>query len=110
MKKGFYMIASHNNIMEPEEGSFEHYYPLMVNRRGGKGGPQSWNVTHIQTGRAISFDLTLKAARSLAKTIMHCKVWESLTDEAIHEYLALETQEKDFIMKEREKATAKSHR
>jgi len=105
MKKGFYMIASNNGIMEPEEGSFEHYYPLMVNRRADKGGSHSWNVTHVQTGRSISQNLPLAAARKLARNIKGCKVWEvSITTDDIHAYLASEIQEKEFLMKEREKA------
>ena len=105
MKKGFYMIASNNGIMEPEEGSFEHYYPLMVNRRADKGGSHSWNVTHVQTGRSISQNLQLAAARKLARNIKGCKVWEvSITTDDIHTYLASETHEKEFIMEEREKA------
>ena len=104
MKKGFYMIASNNGIMEPEEGSFEHYYPLMVNRRAGMRGGHSWSVTHIQTGRAISQNLPLAIARRLAKNIKHCKAWDCITTEAIHEHLASETQEKEFLMEERTKA------
>ena len=105
MKKGFYMIASNNNIMEPETGSFEHHYPLMVNRRAGKLGLHSWNVTHVQTGRSISQNLPLTVARKLARKIKDCKVWEvALTPDDIHAYLASETQEKDFLMKERDKA------
>ena len=104
MKKGFYMVASNNNIMEPEEGSYEHYYPLMVNRRKAKGGSHSWNVTHIQTGRAISFNLPLAMARRLARNIKHCRVWDCKTTEAIHEHLASETHEKEYLMKHREKA------
>ena len=104
MKKGFYMIASNNGIMEPVSGTFELHYPLMVNRREGHKGA-SWSVSHIQTGRAISASLRLTTARSLAKAIKHCKVWEvSITTDDIHEYLASETHEKDFIMKERDKA------
>ena len=106
MKKGFYMIATNNGIMEPEEGSFEHYYPLMVNRRADWNGWQhSWSVTHIQTGRSISTNLPLSVARRLARNIKDCKVWEvSLTFDDVHDYLASETQEKEFIMNERDKA------
>jgi len=105
MKKGLYMIGSNNNIMEPEEGSFELCYPLMVNRRRRYSrSAHGWMVTHIQTGRSISASLTLPAARQLAKAIKHLKVWDCLTVTAIHEHLALETQEKEFLMKEREKS------
>jgi hypothetical protein len=107
MKKGFYMIASNNGIMEPESGTFELHYPLIVNRREtARLSSHSWMVTHIQTGRSISGGLTLKAARSLAKAIKGLKVWESQTVEAIHEHLASETQENKLLMKERNKASA----
>ena len=73
---------------------------MMVNRSESK---RRWSVSHIQTGRAISVGLSLSAARVLANAIKDCRVWsESLTDEDIHNHLALETEEKKYIMSRRE--------
>jgi len=88
MKKGFYFIAATqqdnegNQFNAPylEEGSFEHYGLLMVNRpKNYRNAKSRWKITHIESGASIKAGISLSQARKLVKSLQGFEVWNIKT-------------------------------
>ena len=84
MKTGYYWIitgdrdSEGNYIHVPalEEGTFQHYGALMVNRmKDYQHNPEKWSVSCVNTGSAICVNKTLAEARSIAKELNHLEIW-----------------------------------
>ena len=84
MKKGFYFIAAAQEDNEGrsfnapvlEEGSFEHYGLLMVNRPVSYGNrPNRWKISHINSGACVQQHLSLPQARKLVKSLQGFRIW-----------------------------------
>jgi len=94
MKTGFYWIITGdrdnegNYIHVPalEEGSFQHYGALMINRKADyRHNPSKWSVSVVSTGSAICANKTLAEARSIAKELNHLEIWNVKTHEELKE-------------------------
>ena len=88
MKKGFYFIAAAQEDNQGgtfhapylEEGSFEHYGLLMVNRPiNYKNQKSRWKITHIESGASVKQCLSLSQARKLAKSLQGFDIWNIKT-------------------------------
>ena len=88
MKKGFYFIAAAQEDNQGgtfhapylEEGSFEHYGLLMVNRPiDYRNNPHRWKITHINSGVGVKQHISLSQARKLVKSLQGFKLWNIKT-------------------------------
>jgi len=88
MKKGFYFIVTTQedydgkpfNAPVLEEGSFEHYGLLMVNRPiNYKNKRNRWKVSHINSGACVKADVNLSQARKIVKSLQGFKIWNIKT-------------------------------
>lgn len=85
MQRGFYFISTSQidkdgkqfSCPELQEGSYEYHGKLFIHRDiDYVNNPRKWKVSHTTSGAAISYGLTLKTARLLAKELQGFTLWD----------------------------------
>ena len=88
MKKGFYFISTREHDKDGKpfqapslcEGSYENYGRLFIHRAiDNERKKNQWKVSHVESGAAIVWEVSLKTARSLVKKFQGFRLWELKT-------------------------------